>query len=302
VRSRDRRHDAAVRYLLGELTEKECDELEQAYFSRERGFEELRAIEDELIDSYVAGELSTAQRRRFESRFRAREQRDGIEFARVLKEALRDDATGPARPERRWRISWLPVAAALLVLAAAWLGFRAWGPREAARNLGNGPPRQIEAPHGAQQTLAESSPRVEGGRDGASGRSSREGVGPGSPAPGTAPSRAVSVTLAAGLVRDAGGMRRIVVPLDVERVLFTLVLEEGAAKSYQAVLQRVSGEDLLHRGPLDARGRGPGLSVVVPVPASVLAAGDYVLLLKSGDPAGRFDDQAEYAFRVIRGR
>jgi hypothetical protein len=38
------------------------------------------------------------------------------------------------------------------------------------------------------------------------------------------------------------------------------------------------------------------------VPASVLTAGDYVLLLKSGDPAGRFDDQAEYAFRVIRGR
>jgi hypothetical protein len=301
VRSGDRQHAAAVRYLLGELTEKECDELEQAYFSREGGFEELRAIEDELIDSYVAGELSTAQRRRFESRFRAREQRDGIEFARVLKEALRDDATGPARPERRRGISWLTVAAALLVLAAAWLGLRAWGPREVAtRNLGTGPTRQIEAPHGARQTMPESSPRIEGGRD-ASGRSSRERSGPGSPAPATARSRAVSVTLAAGLVREAGGMKRIVVPLDVERVLFTLVLDDGAAKSYQAVLQRASGEDLLHRGPLDAQARGPGLSVVVPVPAGLLVAGDYVLVLKSRDPAGRVDDQAEYAFRVIRG-
>jgi tetratricopeptide (TPR) repeat protein len=74
-----------VRYLLGELSPRERDQLEDRYFSDEASHEQLLAIEAELIDSYVRGELSTKQRARFEQRFlQTRERLEKLEFAKVL--------------------------------------------------------------------------------------------------------------------------------------------------------------------------------------------------------------------------
>jgi hypothetical protein len=59
------------RYLLGELAE-----AEQAAFEREllrdRGkFDQVCAVENELVDSYVRGEMSLADRERFEAHYLA---------------------------------------------------------------------------------------------------------------------------------------------------------------------------------------------------------------------------------------
>ena len=55
-----------IRYLLRELPEDQVDELEQRYFTNEDSFDELRRVEAELIDSYVAGELDSDQKKKFE--------------------------------------------------------------------------------------------------------------------------------------------------------------------------------------------------------------------------------------------
>jgi hypothetical protein len=277
--SSDRQHETAVRYLLGELPENECDALEEAYFTREGGFEELVAIEQELIDSYVAGELSPAQRRRFESRFPMKDAGDGIEFARVLRAGLREKAPALARGARPRLLVWLSPVAAILILAGAWLAFRALSAPGQVQDAGghNGPlpvPRDAQTPAPLPQERPV--PRSPDDR------------------------RTVRVTLAAGLIRSGAGMTRVVVPADAEGVVLTLLLESGSRTGLQAVLQSAAGKELYRRGGLDAHDRGPGLAVDVPVPARSLVAGDYVVVLRSRDSAGVVADQAEYALRVIR--
>jgi hypothetical protein len=266
-----------VRYLLGELTEEECDELEEAYFATTDGFEELQAVEQELMDAYVAGELSPERRLRFESRQVSGDHRD-VRFARAFRVALRGRQPSVARAESRGRrrlASWSTAAAAVLSMAAVgWLALRA--------------PRPEEPPAAGRREI---SPPVSPPAHGAA------------PTPMASPldrSRTLSVTLTAGLTRNDRGLKRIVVPAEAERVVFTLVVDDEGPTTYRAVLQNASGKDLIDVSPLHERVAEQGRVVDVPVLARVLPNGDYVLQLQSPGGAGRAEDRAEYAFRVTR--
>lgn len=59
------------RYLLGELTETDQAALEQELLIDRSKFDEVWAVENELIDSYVRGEMSPADRERFEGNYLA---------------------------------------------------------------------------------------------------------------------------------------------------------------------------------------------------------------------------------------
>jgi hypothetical protein len=58
-----------IRYLLGDLVEEEQDEIEQRYSSDDNFYFKLLATEDELIDSYVLGEISQSDRGKFEQAY-----------------------------------------------------------------------------------------------------------------------------------------------------------------------------------------------------------------------------------------
>jgi hypothetical protein len=74
-----------VRYHLGELSPVERDAVEDRYFADDAFHEQVLAAEEELIDSYVRGELSTEQRKHFESWFlQADDRRQKLEFAKAL--------------------------------------------------------------------------------------------------------------------------------------------------------------------------------------------------------------------------
>src|SRR5262245_5456037 len=53
------------RYLLGELTEADQAALEQELLMDRGEFDRVWAVENELIDSYVRGEMSPADQERF---------------------------------------------------------------------------------------------------------------------------------------------------------------------------------------------------------------------------------------------
>jgi hypothetical protein len=289
MRSRDRQHDTVVRYLLGELSERECDQLEQSYFSREGGFDTLLAIEEELVDSYVAGELSPEQRRRFESRYPAREHGDGIQFAKALKEALREQPPGaqaepavqaePVVPPRRPSRLWLGLAAVLLLVAAG-LVLRGWLQRGSLPN-GGAERAGTESPRPPDRPSVQPSPS------------------PALPLPGIAPWERVVAVLYPGQERDGPRMPKIVVPPEKKQLLLTLVLEQSGAASYSAQVQTASEEEVYHLDSLSARSRRDGFVVDLAVPAGRLAARDYVVQL-TGHHAGGVDVQSAYTFRVIR--
>ncbi len=74
-----------IRYLLNDLSAEDQARFEEAYLSDGSLFEQVQALEEELIENYVKGDLSGRERRRFERHYLASDQRRArIEVAREL--------------------------------------------------------------------------------------------------------------------------------------------------------------------------------------------------------------------------
>ena len=74
-----------VKYLLGNLTDEEQAQIEDRAFADGDYLSSLEATEADLVDAYVRGELSQADRRSFENRFLTVPERlRKVEFARAL--------------------------------------------------------------------------------------------------------------------------------------------------------------------------------------------------------------------------
>lgn len=101
------------RYLLGELPLADQRRLEEQFFSDAEAFERLAAVEDDLIDDYVCGDLSQKQREGFERHFLVSpERRERLALAKTLVATVSEEeqpepvaATEPAVP---W---WEPIVA-----------------------------------------------------------------------------------------------------------------------------------------------------------------------------------------------
>ena len=76
-------------YLLGTLEAEPRAELEERILSDPAVYEELLLLEDELIDQYVAGGLSKAERQQFETHFLiTAERQKKLRFGQLLKSHL----------------------------------------------------------------------------------------------------------------------------------------------------------------------------------------------------------------------
>lgn len=83
-----------IQYLLGELPEAEQDKLEEALFEDRELFAQLEAVEDELIESYVRGELKQNDRQRFERAYLSSPtRRQKIDHAASLLASLPSEPT-----------------------------------------------------------------------------------------------------------------------------------------------------------------------------------------------------------------
>jgi hypothetical protein len=67
----DQRENLFRRYLLGELAETEQTDLEQELLMDRGKFDQVWAVENELVDSYVRAERSRPARERFEGHYLA---------------------------------------------------------------------------------------------------------------------------------------------------------------------------------------------------------------------------------------
>jgi hypothetical protein len=78
-----------TRYLLGALSQAEQQHFEVKYFEDDDLFAKVEAVEQDLIDSYVRGELSIKEVKSFEARFLSTPTgRERVELARVLLEKM----------------------------------------------------------------------------------------------------------------------------------------------------------------------------------------------------------------------
>ena len=81
-------HQLLNRYLLGVASDEERETVEEEYF-QESAVEELLCAEDELIDDYIRGTLTTSDRMLFEKNFLSTsKRRQRMSFTKDLVEAL----------------------------------------------------------------------------------------------------------------------------------------------------------------------------------------------------------------------
>src|ERR1043165_877806 len=89
-------HDDLKQWLLGLLPQAEGQALEERLISDAELYEELLIVEEELIDDYIAGELTTEERKSFESYFmNSPERQEQFRIANALRVYI-DDSREPA--------------------------------------------------------------------------------------------------------------------------------------------------------------------------------------------------------------
>lgn len=320
-----------VRYLLGELSEEEQTRLEDRAFSDIDYLEQVKAVEKDLIDEYARGELSGTALRNFERQFFASDERRGqVEFARALKQVAGESrasissakipattvglsrsrnpsAIADATDWNATRYSWLAfwrgprlafgislAAIALLIAIGAVLTY--WRPATPANVQSQTTPKatppvqETAAPRSTPEQLVESLPQP--------------APSPEKPpvTPKVAPSAVASLLLLPGTSRSAESRPQLVIHHSDSTAQLQVLLESGddAYKAYVVALRTTSGRAIRSQSGLHARSIQGNRVVVLTLPATLLATGDYELSLSGITPESRSEPLGYYYFRVRR--
>jgi hypothetical protein len=250
-------------YLLGNLSPERHAELGLLIRGEAELTEEVHAIEEELIDQYLAGQLNAGEQQLFETNFLTTPDRlQRLDFGIAFKE-YRDHYSPrvPAPETPPMSVSspmfatsnrdptfavLLIVVTGLLVAAAGWLFVKI-------------SPEQLEAAHSLEPLV---------------------------------------VTLAPGSMRSGGSIKNVNVPAKNDNVKLELQLAKSEFKKYKTQLFR-ENEALQSQDELKTEPRNAHYVVPVTVTGEILTPGDYQLKLSGVADSGQPEFIDSYPFRVI---
>lgn len=290
-----------TRYLLRDLSDEEQIRLEEEYFGDEDFFEQMLVAEDELLDDYVRGGLSSRERELFEQHFMLSEKvRRRLEFARLLRQSTAVAATAETtrtqdpEPVSWWRSSlaylraqnpimqFAQAALLLLFVALALFSVARWRSSERGQTLARQEPNQPQSPQ--QRGTQQPSVNVP---------SNQNSKGP---LPAT-------LLLVPGSLRGADEAHTLSIPKDAEQALVQIVLEKDSYRLYRAEVQKVQGQDvtLWKDDALESQATDSGeREIDLKIPAKLLTAGDYKVKLGGITEDQKIEAVADYTFRVVR--
>lgn len=279
-----------IRYLLGELSEKDRNRTEEQFFADGHCFEELIAAEQGLIDRYLRGELCEAERESFERRYLdSPARRARVDFARALNAKV----TAAGAPETKGRAFWstlavfpgwlqpstrFAVAAASFatVVCIVWLGYETVQVRHQLVLL-----QRNEDVRAALFTAELQKIRAQ--------RDQRQAEG-----------TVVAFLLTPGITRDVTDARRFVIPAGAKTVRLQLAVPAGSGDvGYRAAVRTPDGNEIWSEGALTAQGADSGKLITLTVPAGVIATGEYTIRLKHATARGVAALES-YLFNVLR--
>ncbi len=277
-----------VKYLLGDLSEEEQVRIEDRAFAGEEYRTALEAAEADLIDAYVRGELSAAERRGFEQRFLSSPQRcRKVAFARdlaIVTAEAKATELASLKPLSAWHAivqlarGWDPalrfaigMAALILVVGTSVLAFQYATMRSQVAALENERRDLQTRAEELQRQLGEEQARA---RNPAAQVQQQQT--PGGPAPLVA-----SLVLLPGLSRAESRREQLVLNPSAQIAHIEIQLEpRDDYPRFRAELRTFGGEEVLIRGNLPRRSTASGSTVSFDVPASALPSGQYELALK----------------------
>lgn len=248
-------------YLLGTLDSALKTEIEERLLHAPEVYDELLIVEDELIDQYVAGGLSEAERQQFENHFLSTaERRNNLRFGQLLKRYLHSHPVkkiapapkpfmfSPARASSRPLLTFCVAGVVLLgIVLLGWLTVR----------------RPLRSP---QQDI--------------------EPV--------------VVVTLAPGSIATGGETtRQVNVPPRGYNVKLELELKNANFRNYKFELFRENKPvQTSAAAPVEAKGQQ--YVIPFTITGAVLSPGDYQVKLSGVSESGTDEFIENYSFRVTK--
>jgi len=255
-------------YLLGQALDADRAEVEERLMADDRIYDDLLAIEDELIDEYLGGQLSQVEQQKFEEVFLAApSRREKLRFARLFRHYIGGEEvtssesvkSSPApvkatNPSIKSKSSFFqfrnPILAfSVVVLMVLMLGLFAW--------------QFNRKPITQNQVMA--------------------------------------VSLSPGLTRDSQDTNHLKLTVGVTTVQFQLMLLNSVEfPSYTADLLDPEGNTLASPSSTLKQSVNGNEAVVVEVSATLLHPGEYRLKLSGRSAAGVKSDLETYSFRVMK--
>jgi hypothetical protein len=306
-----------MRYLLGDVSDEERVRLEEYYFVDDDAFEQLSALEDELIDDYIRGELAEPQRKQFELHFlNSAERRQKLAFAESFNRYLSNAPTAVAAAKQKtWgqkTTDWLGIrgattrwafagAFAAVLLAGASLVRENWRLHSQLR--------QMQAQQ-AELRQREEQLSTQVGQPKIPAIESTSG-------PEVAQSHSlpiVALTLGHGMLRSSADQKSLVIPPGPH--LVRLQLDVGSPQPYEnyiATLETAEGVRVWSKEGLKTMPETGGRTLALELPSSLLGNNDYILKLRGARSGAVQTDQyanqtrhlvveeiAAYSFRVVK--
>jgi hypothetical protein len=321
--------DSVRRYLLGELSEDEREQVEQRLMTEDDLYQQLLLAEDDLVDEYVSDTFPKHDRDKFAHFLQVPELRQDVKFAaalrkhalKVVPQATTEVTTKAARASL---LDWfraifmrpatgISLAVALLTtsLLATWLATQNSRLRRQVEQLHArqtptpAPPQELQEEltsqrlrneqlsaelRREQELRAEMSRTLQQPQD-------KQPTPTQTPKP-SAESRAfVAFTLTPGLVRESGEWKKFSLNPGTREVRMRLDIPTADHRNYQATLKTVDGREVLHRQGLRP---AAGNFVVFVIPARLLNPDDYQILLSSLASSGESEEIGRYYFRVLK--
>jgi hypothetical protein len=268
-----------IRYLLGSVPEAEAERLDELSVADEEFANRLAAVENDLVDAYVRGELAGETRDRFQSYYLCSSRRcEKVNFAEALLVVPVPNSAPegvPARTSRKRDFSRAFAAAACLASLAACLFLYQ------NSQLRNELVRSRQKTAVLEQSEREARTRIERQPQAAK------------------IARGLAIVLTPQL-RGAGPATAVAIHPGSLEADFQLELEPGDFTDYRARLRApAAGQVIWQSGALTAATRGESRFVPLSLPAGVLKPGNYTLELSGTQANGSPEFLSSYAFTVV---
>ncbi len=264
-----------TRYLLGSLPDEDAERLDEMSIADDEIAWRLRALENDLVDAYVRGEMSGPALERFKASYLSSPQsRQKVAIASGLFSLEGQRAIATADEERPAHARWLAtprfmhwaVAASVVAIAAATYLFLA--PQQHDDQVS----REIAVgtTYVPQVTTTVQSHPV-----------------------------ATISFLLQPPTRGAGPTAVVTVPAGTQQVILRLQLESDDFPAYQGALRDLATNEILWRSEaVHSAPEGRAMSVSMNVPGSILKQHDYSLELSGLPRGGQPEVIGSYTFRL----
>lgn len=316
------------RYLLGQLSEKKREQIEERLMTDDEFFESVidleDSVEDELIEQYISGELAGREKQSFEQVFLTTpERREKLRLAQDLDTYASRMTLGAqvsSKPDTRlslWRslsdalrfqnpgaALLLTAALVLMLIGSAWLALKV---RHLEGELRQTRDQQLDRNRELTTSLQQSEEqRAKLEQELASLKAQQplipeqpdniEGVKPGK--------QIVSIFLPMLPSRgaDGGGTEVLRMPPNARSFKLILSLDNidlRDYKSYKVVLEKRDGTRILETGKVNLLTGHGQYNISVTLPARLFPGGEYYVELNGVPNSGDHEPIGAYSFRIV---